>query len=98
MSAELGLVHRWQAPPTNKKAGSPFPSGHAVCACNSLAVQCPKTAIMWDHQANQSMTPDNVTVQSCQVAYWKAPSGRQWQQRVDVVVGTVRRHRAKLTK
>ncbi len=42
---KLDLVHRWQAPPTDrtgKKAGSPFPSGQAVCACNSLACAVPR--------------------------------------------------------
>ena len=42
---KLGLVHRWRAMPSMRvalKCGSPFPSGHAVCACNSLAVQCPE--------------------------------------------------------
>ena len=41
---KLGLVHRWQASPNEcigKKAGSPFPHGVAVCACNSLTMQCP---------------------------------------------------------
>ena len=56
------------------------PPGHAVCACSSLAVQCPKAAIMWDRQANGSMTPDSITVQSAQVVYWQVPDGRQWQQ------------------
>ena len=44
---KLGLVHRWQAEPADRTAsnsGSPFPNGRAVCACNSLAVQCPEAA------------------------------------------------------
>ena len=48
---KLGLVHRWQASPnvrSPKISGSPFPSGMAVCACNSLAVQCPEAADLWD--------------------------------------------------
>ena len=94
---KLGLVHRWQASPnkrTSQSAGSPFPSGMAVCACNSLAVQCPKAAMLWDHQANKGMTPDSITVQSAQVACWKVPDGRQWQQKVDRFVKNVRRHEA----
>ena len=40
---KLGVVHRWQAVPNKQRmSGSPFPSGKAVCACKSLAVQCPK--------------------------------------------------------
>ena len=98
---KLGLVHRWQASPQQRvglKSGSPFPSGKAVCACNSLAVQCPEAADLWDPQANGAMTPDGITVQSCQVVCWRAPDGNQWQQGVQQVVLTVRRHEAKLKK
>ena len=50
---KLNLVHRWQATPNERRAtGSPFPYGLAVCACNSLAVQCPTAAMLWDRQAN----------------------------------------------
>ena len=93
---KLGLVHRWQASPGKRigsKRGSPFPSGHAVCACNSLAVQCPEAADLWDHQANGDLTPSAVKVQSAKVVAWKSPDGRQWQQRVDKVVNNVRRQR-----
>ena len=101
---KLGLVHRWQASPNSRiglKSGSPFPSGRAVCACNSLAVQCPEAATLWDHQAYGALTPDNITsvlcslvnstVQSGQVACWIAPDGNQWQQIVQAMVVTVRR-------
>ena len=60
----------------------PIPPGKAVCACNSLAVQYPEAAALWDHQANGGMTPENVTVGSAQVVSWAVPNGRQWQQRV----------------
>ena len=96
-ACKLGLVHRWQASPnsrTSKNSGSPFPSGWAVCACNSLAVQCPQAAMLWDYQANGDVTPDSITVQSAEVAWWKVPDGRQWQQKVDRLVNNVRRHEA----
>ena len=95
---KLGLMHRWQARPpsrVNSKSGSPFPFGLAVCACNSLAVQCPEAAMLWDHQANGAMTPDSITVQSAQVVCWKAPDGRQWHQRVYQVVNRIIRFQAK---
>ena len=82
---KLGLVHRWQTPPksrTGLNTGSPFPSGHAVCACNSLAVQCPEAADLWDYGLNGDLTPHNVTCLSHQEVCWKNPDGRQWQQRV----------------
>ena len=91
---KLGLVHRWQAEPYHRTAhnsGSPFPSGKSVCACNSLAVQCPAAANLWDHQANGSLTPHDVPVQSRKVVVWEDPDGRQWQQQVAKVVITVRR-------
>ena len=98
---KLGLVHGWQASPDARigsKSGSPFPSGQAVCACNSLAVQCPEAAGLWDHQANGGLTPDNITVGSAQVMCWSVPNGRQWQQRVRELVTRVRRHAMKLDK
>ena len=95
---KLGLVHRWRTSPKARvgmKSGSPFPPGLAVCACNSLAVQCPEAADLWDHQANGSLTPDNITVQSNQAMFWRVPDGCQWLQRVQQVVNNVRRHGTK---
>ena len=98
---KLGLVHSWQAEiksRARRKVGSPFPCGQAVCACNSLAVQCPEAADLWDFSSNGDLTPGDVTVQSLKVMAWKSPDGRQWQQRVDEVVSTVRRHLSKAAK
>ena len=91
---KLGLVHRWQAAPkdrTGKNAGSPFPSGMAVCACNSLAVQCPEAAVLWDPVSNGKLTPGDVAMHSGKVRAWKDPDGRQWRQQVSQVVNTLRR-------
>ena len=91
---KLGLVHRWQAPlhsRTMRNAGSPFPSGKGVCACNSLAVQCPEAAALWDCLSNGDVTLGDVTVKSNKVFAWKGPDGRQWQQTVFEVVKVVRR-------
>ena len=91
---KLGLVHRWQATPLSRgysNSGSPFPSGKAVCACNSLAVQCPEAADLWDFSLNGGLTPSDVAVQSHKVVAWKFPDGSQWQQRTQSVVLTVRR-------
>ena len=89
---KLGLVHRWQARVADRvmrMSGSPFSSGMAMCACNSLAVQCPEAADLWDNGANGRLTPDKITVGSGQVVYWRAPDGTQWQQRASVVVKNV---------
>ena len=88
---KLGLVHRWQATPKDRtiakrSVGSPFPSGMAVCACNSLAVQCPEAADLWDPVSNGELTPGDVTNMSRKIVAWKGPDGRQCQQRVDQVV------------
>ena len=95
---KLGLVHGWQAAPQIRaskfKCDSPFPVGKAVCACNSLAVQCPEAADLWDHQANGHLTPDKVTLRSTGVVCWKAPDGRQWQQIVQQVVKKTQRRSA----
>ena len=95
---KLGLVHRWPATPKARVAydlGSPFPTGRAVCACNSLAVQCPEASKLWDFPPNESLTPSHVAVQSSKVVAWRGPYGRPWQQSVKEVVSNVRRHEAK---
>ena len=76
---KLGLVHRWQAPPQRRiqlGRGSPFPSGMAVCACNSLAVQCPAAADLWDLSSNRHFTPSAVAVQSIKS---RGLEGCRWQ-------------------
>ena len=98
---KLGLVHRWRAPPSHRILlghGSPFlqASGKAVCACNSLAVQCPEAAALWDFHANKHLTPDTVVVQSNKVAFWIYPDGTRWQQKVCDVVKTVKRRKQAL--
>ena len=93
---KLGLVHRWQASPNariGQNVGSPFPSGNAVCACNSLAVQCPEAANLWDFASNGGLTPSRVAVKSSKRVTWRGPDGRQWQQKVHDVVNNVRRRR-----
>ena len=98
---KLGLVHRWQATPNNRmtsNSGSPFPSGHAVCACNSLAVQCLEAAQLWNSCINVDLSPGDVTVQSVKVVAWRTPNGKQWQQKVNEVVNNVRRQRISLMK
>ena len=47
-----------------------------VCACNSLAVQCPEALELWDHQADGSLTPESVAVQSDKFA--SVRNGKQW--------------------
>ena len=91
---KLGLVHRWQASPndrTRSNTGSPFPSGKAVCACNSLAVQCPEAANLWDFVSNGELSPGDVPVHSHKTVAWKDSDGRQWQRKVQAVVKIVRR-------
>ena len=91
---KLGLVHRWEASPLHRiflNSGSPFPSGKAVCACNSLAVQCPEAAELWGLSSNGDLTPNAVAVQSAKVVAWKSLEGRQWQQKVQEVVNNVKR-------
>ena len=95
---KLGLVHRWQAAPSHRigeKAGSPFPSGMAVCACNSLAAQCPAAADLWDLFSNGELTPSAVAVHSHKRVAWRNPDGSQWYQRVYEVV---RKHQANCFK
>ena len=95
---KLGLVHRWQATPRTRtvlNSGSPFPSGKSVCACNSLAVQCPAAADLWDSHTNGDLTPGDIAVQSHKRVAWRTPDGSQWHQRVHEAVRNVRRHEVK---
>ena len=95
---KLGLVHKWRATPNARvhlDHGSPFPSGMAVCACNSLTVQCPEAASLWDFTSDRDLTPGDVSVQSHKLVVWKDPDGRQWRQMVKEVVNNVRRRDAK---
>ena len=94
----LGLPHRWQAPPYSRiyaMRGSPYPSGLAVCDCNSLALNCQDAAAFWNPVLNPD-TPHQVAVQSNKVMHWMTPDGRQWQQKVSEVVATCRRHKRSL--
>ena len=65
---KLGLLHRWEASPNScplqQARGSPFPSSKAVCACNSLAVQCPEAADLWDFSSNGGLTSNDLAVHS----------------------------------
>ena len=91
------LVHRWQASPLHRismNSDSPFPPGTAVCACNSLAVQCPEAADLWDFALDEDLTPSDVAVQSHKIMVWKGPDGTLWQQSVHDLVRTVRWHEA----
>ena len=90
----LGMLHKWQAPPYRRIAmnqGSPFLHGKAVCACNSLAVQCPEAAQLWDSAANGERTPETVTLGSNELVHWVHPDGKRWQQQVFEVVNNLRR-------
>ena len=98
---KLGLVHRWQATPNQRigvVTGSPFPFGRAVCACNSLAVQCPAAADLWDFSLNGDLSPSAAAVRSHQKVAWRRPDGSQWLQEVQEVVTDVRRREAKFTR
>ena len=104
---KVHCARRMQAGPGAQMAGNatelhwnemwlPFPSGKAVCACNSLAVQCPEAADLWDSNMNGNLTPNGIAVQSNKLLAWKGPDGRQWQQRVAAIVNNIRRHEAKM--
>ena len=93
----LGLEHRWQASPFRRalfQHGSPYDSGQAVCACNSLAENCPQAALLWDYNANKGLTPDTVAVQSHEVVSWVRSDGKKWQQRVYQVVRNLQKSEA----
>ena len=91
---QAGPGAQWRTSPddrTKYNTGSPFPSGKAVCPCNSLAVQCPEAADLWVYGVDGELTRSGVAVQSHIVVAWKGPDGRQWQQIVQQIVKNMRR-------
>ncbi len=69
----------------------------SVCACNSLAVQCPEAADLWDFMSNTDFRRP-LMWQCSPTMSWsgKSPDGRQWQQEVFGVVNSVQRNQANL--
>ena len=74
--------HQWAAQVCKRTAGSDCPIclGRIVFAgYNDLGSKNPAIAAEWDHEANGSLTPEQVTVGSNQKVGWKcAPHGHQW--------------------
>jgi len=74
-------------------AACPFCYGRRVSVTNSLASVAPDVARLWDDAKNASLTPEDVTSQSSQRAWWRCPAGPDhvWSSKVNNCVnGTVR--------
>ena len=66
--------------------------------CNSLAVQCPDAADLWDPVSNGELTLSDVAMQSKKVVAWKGPDGRQRQERVQNAIRKFKRQHISLRK
>ena len=79
--------HEWEAPVGRRTSGGhgcPVRSGHIVLAgYNDLGTRFPDIAAQWHPTRNGDRTPDRVTAGSGTKAWWKCPSGHEWQARVD---------------
>lgn len=77
---ELG--HEWQAIIASRaaeNAGCPFCTGKRVLSgFNDLATLCPDLAKEWDHELNESLTPEMVMPGSHKKVWWKCPDGHVW--------------------
>lgn len=72
--------HEWEATvdSRNRGTGCPFCSGRLACADNSLAALAPELTLEWNHDKNDSLTPDDVTTGSGKKVWWKCANGHEW--------------------
>ena len=73
--------HSWQALISSRNRGRncPYCTGRAVLAgFNDLATLQPELAKQWDYEANQSLTPKQVTVYSHRRVWWMCENGHRW--------------------
>jgi len=79
--------HEWETAVNNRTShgrGCPVCTGQTVLAgFNDLATTFPKVAAQWHLTRNADRTPDQVTAGSGTKAWWKCPSGHEWEARVD---------------
>ncbi len=73
--------HEWQASPDSRINGSgcPYCNGQLASKENSLAALNPALAAEWDHDANDTLTPEQVLPRSMRAVGWICRScGCRW--------------------
>ena len=95
----LGLLHLYKATPndcTQKYSGCPYCDAQKACKCNSLQTHFSEVVEEWDFDRNKD-TPEDYTVGSGRVVWWKTAERVSWQQSIDSQTDkrlTRHRHRA----
>ncbi|MDO8864203.1 zinc-ribbon domain-containing protein [Haliea sp. E1-2-M8] len=75
--------HEYQMPikmRTGKQnSGCPYCAGRRASPENSVATQRPELALEWNTHKNGSLIPQEVTVQSGKVVWWRCAEGHEWE-------------------
>ena len=76
--------HEWQAPVYSRTGGSgcPYCAGKRVGQHNDLASLYPALAAQWDTEKNAPLTPEEVTVGSQRLVWWRCEKGHSWRAQV----------------
>jgi len=74
-----GPEHEWSSKVYERTqaggTGCPFCSGHRACLSNCLATLRPELTEQWDVEANEGITPFDITPGSSQLVWWKCAQG-----------------------
>lgn len=76
------LGHEWQASANERSNGSncPYCSGQRILVgFNDLATRSPDLAAEWHPTKNGDRTPQMVTMMNGTKAWWRCPSGHEWE-------------------
>ena len=73
--------HSWQAIISSRTRGSkcPYCSNHfALKGYNDLETMNPKLAAQWNYEKNGDLLPEQFTIGSSRVVWWKCEKGHEW--------------------
>ena len=76
--------HEWESNILNRNSGQgcPFCVGKAVCKDNCLKTLSPELAKEWHPNKNGKLTPEDVTLSSHKIVWWKCSKNHEWKTRV----------------
>jgi hypothetical protein len=77
-----GPDHEWVASVASRGYagnGCPYCAGQRVSVTNSLAARFPAVAALWHPTRNGEITPHDVVSRSSYKAWWRCPSGHEWE-------------------
>ena len=56
-----------------------------IMLSNSLVVKCPDIVDLWDHEKNQGISPQDISLHAKKKVWWKCDKGHSWQTPVNGV-------------